>query len=69
VSPRFFADVSAYLDAERPAGTATGKVFVVLKARAAASRYRQTGWMRSSMVRAPGPSFRARPVISCAIPA
>jgi hypothetical protein len=31
VSPRFFAEVSAYLHAERPAGTATGKVFVVLQ--------------------------------------
>ena len=31
VSPRFFAEVSAYLDAERPAGAATEKVFVVLK--------------------------------------
>jgi integrase/recombinase XerD len=31
VSPRFFAEVSAYLDAERPAGTATSRVFVVLK--------------------------------------
>jgi integrase/recombinase XerD len=31
VSPRFFAEVSAYLDAERPAGIGTGKVFVVLK--------------------------------------
>jgi len=31
VSPRFFAEVSAYLDAERPAGTATDAVFTVLK--------------------------------------
>jgi integrase/recombinase XerD len=31
VSPRFFAEVSAYLNAERPAGAATEKVFVVLK--------------------------------------
>jgi integrase len=31
VSPRFFTEVSAYLDAERPPGTATGRVFVVLK--------------------------------------
>jgi integrase/recombinase XerD len=31
VSPRFFAEVSAYLDAERPAGIATRRVFVVLK--------------------------------------
>ena len=31
VSPRFFTEVSAYLDAERPAGTAADAVFVVLK--------------------------------------
>jgi integrase/recombinase XerD len=31
VSPRFFTEVSAYLDAERPAGAATDVVFTVLK--------------------------------------
>jgi len=31
VSSRFFAAVAAYLDAERPTGAATDKVFVVLK--------------------------------------
>ncbi len=31
VSPRFFTEVSAYLDAERPAGAGTDVVFVVLK--------------------------------------
>ena len=31
VSPRFFTEVSAYLDAERPAGASTSRVFVVLK--------------------------------------
>jgi integrase/recombinase XerD len=31
VSARFFAAVAAYLDAERPAGTDTDRVFVVLK--------------------------------------
>lgn len=31
VSARFFNAVAAYLDAERPAGTATDRVFVVLK--------------------------------------
>jgi integrase/recombinase XerD len=31
VSPRFFAEVSAYLDAERPASVSTDRVFVVLK--------------------------------------
>jgi site-specific recombinase XerD len=31
VSPRFFAEVAAYLDAERPPEIATEKVFVVLK--------------------------------------
>ena len=31
VSPRFFTEVSAYLDAERPASVCTGRVFVVLK--------------------------------------
>jgi integrase/recombinase XerD len=31
VSARFFAEVSAYLDAERPAGAATDAVFAVLK--------------------------------------
>jgi integrase len=31
VSPRFFTEVSAYLDAERPADAATDRVFTVLK--------------------------------------
>jgi integrase len=31
VSPRFFTEVSAYLDDERPADSGTGRVFVVLK--------------------------------------
>src|SRR3546814_13489914 len=31
VSSRFFAEVAAYLDTERPAGTDTDRVFVVLK--------------------------------------
>jgi integrase len=31
LSPRFFTEVSAYLDAERPAGASTDQVFVVLK--------------------------------------
>ena len=31
VSARFFTEVSAYLDAERPAGASTGRVFVVLQ--------------------------------------
>jgi integrase len=31
VSPRFFTEVSAYLDAERPAGAGTDRVFTVLK--------------------------------------
>jgi site-specific recombinase XerD len=31
VSARFFTEVSAYLEAERPAGAATDRVFVVLK--------------------------------------
>ncbi|MBO0819344.1 MAG: tyrosine-type recombinase/integrase [Nocardiopsaceae bacterium] len=31
VSPLFFTEVSAYLDAERPAGAATDQVFTVLK--------------------------------------
>jgi integrase/recombinase XerD len=31
VSSRFFAEVSAYLDAERPAGAGTDRVFVALK--------------------------------------
>jgi site-specific recombinase XerD len=31
VSPRFFAEASAYLDAERPAESRTDRVFVVLK--------------------------------------
>ena len=31
ISARFFTELSSYLDAERPAGTATDHVFVVLK--------------------------------------
>jgi integrase len=34
VSPRFFAEVSSYLEAERPSGGGTNRVFVVLKGRA-----------------------------------
>jgi integrase/recombinase XerD len=33
VSPRFFAEASAYLEAERPADPGTSRVFVVLKGR------------------------------------
>ena len=38
VSGRFFAAVAAYLDAERPPGAGTDRVFVVLKGLAAGSR-------------------------------
>jgi integrase/recombinase XerD len=69
VSPRFFAEVSAYLDAERPAGVLTDRVFVVLKGPRHGRRCLRRGWMRSWMAHAAGPGWPARPVISCAISA
>ena len=69
VSTRFFTEVSAYLDAERPADAATDQVSWCSKASALASRYRLTGWMRSSTGPAAGPGWRGRPAISCGIPA
>ena len=69
VSARFFTEVSAYLDAERPAVRARTGCSWCSRARAAASRYRLTGWMRSSTGPAAGPGWPGRPATSCGIPA
>ena len=69
VSARFFTEVSAYLDAERPAEQARTGCSWCSRARAAACRCRLTGWMRSSTVPAAGPGWPMRPAISCGTPA
>jgi site-specific recombinase XerD len=69
VSARFFAEVSAYLDAERPAGAGTDRVFVVSRASAVACRCRRPGWMRFSTAQGAGPGWRMRPVTSYGTPA
>ena len=69
VSARFFTEVSAYLDAERPPGAGTDRVFVVLKGPRRGSRCRRRGWMRSSTAPAAGPGWPMRPATSCGTPA
>jgi site-specific recombinase XerC len=69
VSPRFFTEVSAYLDAERPSGQVRTGCSRCSRARAAAGRCRLTGWMRSLMAPAGGPAWPGAPVTSCGIPA
>jgi len=61
VSPRFFTEVSAYLDAERPAGRAPAGCSWRSRDRGAACRCRLMGWMRSSTAPARGPGWPARP--------
>ena len=70
VSPRFFTEVSAYLDAERPRrGSHRSWCSPCSRARAVACRCRLPGWMRSSTAPAAGPGWPMPPVISCGIPA
>jgi integrase/recombinase XerD len=66
---RFFDTLGAYLHDERPADAVTDRVFVVLKAPAAASRCRLRGWMRSWPAPAGGPGWSTRPAMSCGTPA
>ena len=67
VSARFFAEVSAYLKAERPAGPGTDIVFVVLKGPRRGMPLSAEGWMRSSTAPPGGPGSPGRPAISCGI--
>jgi site-specific recombinase XerD len=69
VSPRFFAEVSVYLEAERPAGAVTDAVFTVLKGPRRGLPLSAAGWMRSSTGPAAGPGWPMPPAISCGIPA
>ena len=69
VSPRFFAEVSAYLDAERPAGTATDAVFTVLKGPRRGLPLSAAGLDEILDGARAGPGSRMRPAISCGIPA
>ena len=69
VSARFFAAVAAYLDAERPAGAGTDRVFVVLKGPRRGQPLSARGWMRSSTAPGGGPGWRTRPATSCGTPA
>ena len=57
VPARFFTEVSAYLEAERPAGTATDAVFTVLKGP------RRGAWRRSRP--RPGMPRSNRPASTC----
>jgi len=67
VSARFFTKVSAYLDAERPAGAATDAVFTVLKGQRRGLPLSAVGSMRSSTAPAAGPGWPMRPAISWAL--
>ena len=70
VSARFFAAVGAYLDAERPAGADTDRVFVVLKGpQPRAAAVAPGDWTRSWPARGAGPGWRTRPATSCGTPA
>ena len=69
VSGRFFAAVAAYLDAERPPGAGTDRVFVVLKGPRRGQPLSARGWRRSWPRRGAGPASSMRPVMSCGIPA
>jgi site-specific recombinase XerD len=69
VSPRFFTEVSAYLDTERPPGQVRTGCSRCSRARAVACRCRLTGWMRSLTAPAGGPAWPGAPVTSCGIPA
>jgi hypothetical protein len=69
LSARFFAEVGAYLEAERPADGGTDKCSWCSRARTVACRCRRRGWMRSWTAPAAGPGRPMRPVISCGIPA
>ena len=70
VSGRFFAAVAAYLDAERPPGARTDRVFVVLKGPRRGQPLSAKG-MDEILVRArgAGPGWSMRPATSCGIPA
>jgi len=70
VSPRFFAEVSAYLDAERLAGAGTDRVFVVLKGPRRGLPLSADG-LDEILDGAParGPGWPMRPAISCGTPA
>jgi hypothetical protein len=69
VSGRFFAAVAAYLDAERPPGAGTDRVFVVLKGPRRGQPLPRRGWRRSWPGRGAGPGWTTRPAMSCGIPA
>ena len=69
VSGRFFAAVAAYLDAERPPGAGTDRVFVVLKGPRRGQPLSARDWMRSSPARGAGPGWPTRPATSCGTPA
>jgi integrase len=66
VSGRFFAAAAAYLDAERPPGARSDRVFRVLKGHTAGSRCPSEAWMRSSVPPGGGPGWSTRPATSCA---
>ena len=70
VSGRFFAAVAAYLDAERPPGAGTDRVFVVLKGPRRGQPLSADGTGRGPRP-APGagPGWPTRPATSCGTPA
>ena len=69
VSGRFFAAVADYLDAERPPGAGTDRVFVVLKGPRRGQPLSARGWRRSWPRRGAGPGWTTPPAMSCGTPA
>ncbi len=69
VSGRFFAEVAAYLDAERPPDAGVGRVFVVLKGPRRGQPLSAPGWRRSCPARGAGPAWIMQPAMSFGTPA
>jgi site-specific recombinase XerD len=64
VSARFFTAAAAYLEAERPAGIATDRMFVSLKDAVAGNHFRLTASMKSCPARNAALVWRTRHVTS-----
>jgi integrase/recombinase XerD len=70
VSGRFFAAVTAYLDAERPPGTGSDRVFLVLKGPRRGRPLSAKGMDEIlAAARRRRPAWARQPATSCAIPA
>ena len=69
VSARFVTAAAAYLEAERPAGIATDRLFVALKGQRRWNRFRLTASMKSCPVQLAALGWRTHHVTSYATPA